>query len=57
MRKTIFDYFIDVVDYPTEIVHNPIPYGTMWNYISSTFLNGVINYVKPISCYVIDRYK
>ena len=54
--KNIWDYFEDSEDYPSEIVHNPLPYGTVWCYISSTFLNGIINYVTPISCYVIDRY-
>lgn len=55
-KKTIWDYFDDNIDYPNEVVHNPIPYGTVWCYISSTFLNGIINYVKPISCFVLDRY-
>ncbi len=55
-RKTIWNYFDDSIDYPKEVAHNPIPYGTVWCYISSTFLNGMINYVKPISCFVLDRY-
>lgn len=54
--KKIWDYFDENIEYPKEIAHNPIPYGTVWTYISSTFLNGIINYVKPISCFVIDRY-
>ena len=55
-KKTIWDYFDDNIDYPNEVAHNPLPYGTVWCYISSTFLNGIINYVKPISCFVLDRY-
>jgi hypothetical protein len=55
-KKTIWDYFENNVDYPSEVAHNPLPYGTVWCYISSTFLNGIINYVKPISCFVLDRY-
>ncbi|MCK9416139.1 hypothetical protein M0Q97_05725 [Candidatus Dojkabacteria bacterium] len=56
MKKIIWDYFNDEIQYPKEIVHNPIPYGTVWTYVSSTFLNGFINYVNPIACFVIDRY-
>ena len=55
-NKKIWDYFTDDVEFPKEIVHNPIPYGTSWTFVSSTFLNGFINYVKPISCFVLDRY-
>ncbi len=55
-KKTIWDYFEDNIDYPSEVAHKPLPYGTVWCYISSTFLNGIINYVKPISCFVLDRY-
>ena len=56
MTKHIFDYFADSVDYPNNIAEDPIPYGVCWNYISNTFLNGFINYVKPIAIYAIDRY-
>jgi len=55
-KKTIWDYFEDNIEYPSEVAHNPIPYGTIWTYVSSTFLNGFINYVNPIGCYLIDRY-
>ena len=54
--KTIWNYFDENIDYPKEVAHDPIPYGTVWCYISSTFLNGFINYVEPIKCYLIDRY-
>lgn len=56
MKKQIWDYFHSTVDYPKNKVHFPIPYGTMWAYISSTYLNGFINYVRPISVFVLDRY-
>ena len=55
-NKIIWDYFDDIVEYPNDVAHNPIPYGTAWCYISSTFLNGFINYVKPVTYFVIDRY-
>lgn len=55
-NKTIWDYFNDNIEYPKEVAFNPIPYNTVWTYISVTFLNGFINYVKPFKCYLIDRY-
>lgn len=55
-NKNIWSYFDDNVEYPKDVAHNTLPYGTIWCYISSTFLNGLVNYVKPISCFVIDRY-
>lgn len=54
--KTIWDYFEDNIDYPNNIMENPIPYNICWSYVSSTFLNGFINYVEPIKVFVIDRY-
>jgi len=55
-KKTIWDYFEDQIEYPRDVVSNPLPYGEVWTYISSTFLNGFINYVKPIKIFLIDRY-
>jgi len=55
-KKTIWDYFDNNIDYPQNVAHNTLPYGTVWCYISSTFLNGMVNYVKPVSCFVLDRY-
>ena len=55
-KKTIWDYFDEQIEYPNNIVSNPIPYGEVWTYVSSTFLNGFINYVKPVKIFLIDRY-
>lgn len=52
----IYDYFDDIIDYPQDLAENILPYGTMYQYVSHTFLNGLINYVKPISIFVLDRY-
>lgn len=56
MNKKIWDYFHNTVEYPKNLVHYPIPYGTLLCYVSSTYLNGFINYVRPISVFVLDRY-
>jgi len=55
-KKTIWDYFEDNIDYPSQVAHKLLPYGTVWCYVSSTFLNGIVNYVKPINCFVLERY-
>lgn len=55
-KKSIWDYFEIQEDYPQEVVHNILPYGTIWCYISNTFLNGLVNYAKPIKCYILERH-
>ena len=49
-------YFEGCQDYPKDKVENILPYGEVWNYISSSFLNGFINYVTPVKVFQIDRY-
>lgn len=55
--KTIMDYFDDEVDYPSDVALNPLPMNTLYCYISSTFLDGFINYVTPLKVFVLDRYE
>ncbi len=53
----IGDYFTDVISYPQFLLDKEIlPVGTLYQYVSSTFLNGIVNYCQPIQCYVLDRY-
>lgn len=52
----IHDYFDNIIDYPEDIAENTLPYGTLYQYVSYTFLNGFLNYVKPVSIFVLDRY-
>ena len=54
--KKILDYFTEEVEYPSSIFENPIPMGVYWEMISTTFLNGFVNYGKPIGCWVTHRY-
>lgn len=54
--KTIWDYFKDEFEYPKQIADSILPYNEVWMYVSSTFLNGFINYVEPIGVFLIDRY-
>lgn len=55
--KQFLDFFTDQVDYP-EIGQGVIlPYGILWAYVSSTFLNGMINYAGYVQrAYVLGRY-
>ena len=50
-------YFEDEVDYPKNVAVDILPLGTLWCYISSDFLNGFINYVKPVKGYLINHYQ
>ena len=55
-KKMITDYFNDEVDYPQGVFENPLPMNELWCYISSTFVNGFVNYGKPIGAWVGHRY-
>ena len=50
-------YFTDGVDYPNILGGDILPDGTLWSYVSSTFLNGFINYAQAIKCYLMNRYR
>lgn len=50
------DYFTDDIEYPGDVALNPLPMGVSYSYISSTFLNGFINYVTPVKAFVLGRY-
>jgi hypothetical protein len=49
--------FEDEVEYMTEDLISNFRSGTIYFYIGSTFLNGYINYVKPIKIYLLERYR
>lgn len=50
-------YFDMDIEYPSHVAIDILPWNTLWQYISSTFLNGLINYVKPIKIFVLGRYR
>jgi len=54
--KNILNYFPENVEYPEDIAERPLPFGTLYSYVSSTFLNGFINYVDILKAYVAERY-
>lgn len=55
-KLLIWEYFDDLIDYPKDIADNPLPFGTLYQYVSATFLNGFINYINPLYCFLLDRY-
>lgn len=56
--KTDFlDYFPVSVDYPSEKVFNPLPMNELWCYVSSSYLDGFINYVEIVKGFVISHYR
>lgn len=51
------EYFSDEYEHlPPYKTMEPFKNGIYYNYVSNTLLNGVINYVKPIKVYLMDRY-
>jgi hypothetical protein len=56
MKKKIFDYFEDRIEFPKNILDDILPVNILWEYMSATFLNGLINYCKPLAVYQLDRY-
>lgn len=51
-----FKYFTDSIQYP-HIGKEILPYGVQYEYIASSFLNGMVNYYTPIKAYLINRYE
>lgn len=58
MNAFIQKYFRDTVQYPSSalLAGEILPLGTYYSYVSSTFLNGLLNYVIPFSVILLDRY-
>ena len=49
-------YFTNDEEYPSNVCDDLLPWGTFWCYVSSTFLNGFINYVHVEKAYLANRY-
>lgn len=57
MKKDFFDYFEYSEDYPKNIAERGVSENSYYCYISTTFLNGMINYVKPFWGCILERYE
>lgn len=49
-------FYKGMIEYPRDIAENPIPWEVFWEYVSSTFLDGFINYCTILDAYIINRY-
>jgi hypothetical protein len=57
MNDLFEEYFTEgVIEYPSLIATDILPWNVKWRYISQAFLNGFINYVEPVKAYVLSRY-
>ena len=51
------NYFDDAVEYPRDFLGDEVlPFGVLYDYVSSQFLDGFINYCKPVKCFAVVRY-
>lgn len=55
-RDDFISKHFDCIDYPDPVATMMEP-GILQRYVSSTFLNGWINYVTPIKAFLITRYR
>ena len=52
----LLEYFDEDIEYPEEIAEKGVPNNTIYTYVSTSFLNGYINYVEPMFAIMIERY-
>jgi len=53
-----FDLFNDCVEYPNRnyLVEYGVPQETLYTYVSTTYLNGFINYINVKKVYLVEMY-
>lgn len=51
-----YELFNSHEDYPVAIAERGVEQGILYQYVSSSFLNGYINYVRPIRAAMVHRY-
>lgn len=40
-----------------DLILHGLPTGNFVHYVSSTYLNGIVNYTTPVLCYLTQRYR
>lgn len=55
VNQTFENYFGSTEDYPENLAIYPLRKNILYNYVSSSYLDGFINYVKPIKAFVLNR--
>lgn len=56
IKMNFLDYFKHSIDYTVDMVSGPIACGVLNRFVSSSFLNGFINYVTPVKAFVVSHY-
>lgn len=55
--RAFLDFFTDSKEYPKDIAANPLPMGTLYDFVSNQFLDGFINYVTIKKAYAVAHYE
>jgi hypothetical protein len=54
--SNFLSYFNNIVDHPFRTEVDLLPIGDLWCYVGSNFLDGIVNWTRPIKAYILDRY-
>lgn len=54
--KNLFELFDEIIEYPTSLAEEGVNQGVLLNYVSKSYINGIVNYVSPFFVCVIERY-
>jgi hypothetical protein len=55
-KMNFYDIFKETEQYPENICERGVPQDTLFEYVSNTFLDGLINYVSDHRAYMLERY-
>lgn len=55
-KKEFCNYFDNYDDHEYDFAFKPLPSGVLSEYVSSTYLDGFINYVTIIKAFLLTRY-
>jgi hypothetical protein len=56
-NPTIIELFETTIDHPENLIETGVPDNTLYNYVTDSYLNGLINLTDPIFGCVIERYE
>jgi len=58
-KKKLFDLWENEQkeEYPQNLAERGVPQNMLFDFVSNQFLDGFINYVKPVFCCVVETYK
>lgn len=56
-QKSFYDLFEENVEYPQNIAETGVPNNTLFEFVSNTYLNGIVNYTNVFYAVMVDRYE